>query len=145
MSIPDLITTYSTLQSFTTTVVSEFVNEWPNDAERNVFIHSDHLLRFQVGTVFASMSSGLRIQYRFDTAASLASGSQLIIAETEIIPVADMVAGARFYLRIPPRRVPSGYDFSGVFYVPVSQAAAGTGTISAYLVDGAEDMEDNTV
>ena len=145
MSIPDLLTAPSLTEvTFTTAAIIGNVNEWPNDAERNVFIHSDNLFRIQVSTVFAGMASGVRFEYRFDTQADLASGSHLIVASTEIIPVADMVANARFYLRIPPRRVPSGYDFSGVFAVPESEAASGGGVIVS-LVDGAEDMENNTV
>ncbi len=144
MGIPDALTAILTAQEFTTTEVGDNVNEWPSDAERNAFLAGDNTLVFRVGTTFGAMESGLRIQYRFDTQADLASGSQLVIASTEVIPVADMVAGARFYLKIPPRRLPSGYDFSGVFYVPVSQAA-NAGSVIAALVSGPEDMENNTV
>ncbi len=143
MGIPDLLTSILTAQSFTTTEVGDNVNEWPSDAERNAFLAGDNTLIFRVGTVFSGLASGLRIEYRFDVDATLAN-TQLVIASTAIIPVADMVAGARFYLKIPPTRVPSGYDFSGVFYVPVTEAASG-GTIIQSLVSGAEDMENNTV
>lgn len=144
MGIPDMLTSILTAQEFTTTEVGDNVNEHPNDAERNTFVHSEHLLKFQVVTAFTGMASGLRIEYRFDTDATLASGAQLVIASTAVIPVADMVAGARFYLRIPPTRVPSGYDFSGVFYVPVSEAAS-AGSIIQALVDGPDDLVNQTV
>jgi hypothetical protein len=145
MSIPDYLTTFSTAQAFTTEEVSDNVILFGSDAERNEFINTkDHIIRLQVTTVFAGMASGLRVQFRIDTAASLASGSQLIVAETQIIPVADLVANARFYLRVNPRRWPDGYDYAGLWYAPVSEAASG-GNISAALVDGAEDMVDQTV
>ncbi len=138
MAIPDLLTQFSDGQTFTTTEVSDNVNEHPTDAERDQFYAGDKVIRIWPTVAFTGMASGLTVEFRFDTAASLASGSQLIIAKSRILTVAELAIITNvFWMNIPADRIPSGYDFSGLFYVPETEAAS-AGAISAALVSGAE-------
>ncbi|MEE9365888.1 MAG: hypothetical protein V3W44_04290 [Dehalococcoidales bacterium] len=138
MSIPDFLTRFSNGQTFTTTEVSDNVNQHPTDAERDQFYAGDKLIKIWPTVAFTGIDSGLTVEFRFDTAASLASGSQLVIAKSRIFTQAELgIITNVWFLAIPANRLPSGYDWSGVFYVPENQAAT-AGAISAALVRGAE-------
>jgi hypothetical protein len=136
----DIITRFSNAQLVTVAVVSDIVLSFGADGARNVFYGGDKLLKIKVTTTFATLTSGIRIEFRWDTAASLASGSQIVLAATPIILPAKLVEGDLYQLSISPRRLPSGYDFCGVFYVPVNEAAT-AGAFLTYLTDGPEEAD----
>lgn len=133
----DIITRYSNAQAITVDVVSTVVNSFGSDAARNVFMLGNKLLKILVTTTFTDLTEGIRVEFRWDTAASLASGSQIVLADTPILLPANLTAGDLYQLAISPRRLPSGYDFCGVYYNVVSTAAA-AGAFTTWLADGAE-------
>lgn len=135
----DLIHHYShTPQVITTDAVSERVVQWPNDAARDVFVHSENTILIRVRVAAAGMASGIRFQYRFDTQADLASGSEIIVAETPIYLPAALTLNKTLELKLPHIKLASGYDFSGMYYDLVSEAASGGFAVDAALVDGPE-------
>lgn len=142
MAIPDKLTEYaSTPQVITTDAVSEFVNSWPNDAARNVFMHSEHLIRIQVAVAAAGMAEGITFEYRFDTQADLNSGSQIVCGSTGLVLPANLSVGDVYYIAIAPRKLPSGYDFSGVYYNLHTNPASGGFAVISALVDGPERID----
>lgn len=134
----DIITRYSNAQAVTTAAVSDVVNSFGSDAARNVFMRKPYLLKVLVTTTFATLTSGIRIEFRWDTAAGLASGSQIILADSGIILPANLSQYDLYQVRISPRRLPSGYDYCGVYYNVVSEAAS-AGAFTTWLSDGPED------
>jgi hypothetical protein len=141
MSYTDLITTASrTPQVITTDAVSEHVNEAPNDTARGIFIHSNNIIRVQVAVAAAGMASGIRFEYRFDTEAGLASGSQIVVADSGIILPAALTLGVVIEFRCRPMYIASGYDFQGGFYNLVSEAASG-GTAFIMDIRGGADAD----
>ena len=123
MSIPDKVTAPATTpQVITTSAVSEHVLQWASDAARDVFIHSDNLLKVIVSVAAAGMASGIRFQYRFATNAAL-TGTPITVGDSGIILPADLAAGDSHEFRIRPVPLPLGYDFSGGWFALESEAA----------------------
>lgn len=142
MSIPDLITQFSrTPQVITTDAVSEHVNSMPSDLARQVFIHSDNMIRITVAVAAAGMASGMRVEFRVDTEAGLASGDQLVIGNSGILLPAQLTIRSVHEFRIKPMALPAGYDFQGLFYNLVSEAASGGFAVYADMVAGAERLD----
>lgn len=142
MSIPDLATTFSrTPQVITTDAVSEHVNSHPNDAARRLFVRSDNIIRVEVAVAAAGMASGIRFEFRIDTAAGLASGNQLVLGDSGILLPAVLLANTVHEFRIKPIKVPAGYDVSGVFYNLVSEAASGGFAVYADLRAGSDSID----
>jgi len=142
MSIPDLITSFSTSpQVITTEAVSEHVISFPSDAIRSVFIRSDHMVRIIVAVVCAGLDSGMRVEFRFDTEAGLASGDQIIAGVSRILLPEVLTARSIHQFRVDPIALPEGYDYAGLFYVPVSEAGTTGFAVYADLVYGAERLD----
>lgn len=135
----DIITRYSNAQAITVAVVSDVVNSFGSDAARNVFMRGDKVLKIKVTTTFATLTSGMRIDFRFSTAAALAT-APIVLSSTGIILPANLVEGDLYQLEISPRKLPSGYDFCGVYYTPVNEAAT-AGAVTTWLADGPEDAD----
>ena len=139
MTIPDLLTSYCTSpQIITTDVVSEHTTEFPSDAAREVFVHSEKTIRIIVGVAAAGGAEGLRIQAAFDTAASLASGSKIVAAETRILLPAELTLNQTHFLEVSAMSLPEGYDFFGLWFDVVTSAFSGGFAVYAALVDGPE-------
>lgn len=123
-TIKDFITSpSSTPQVITTTTVSEVVNQFPSSPQQIGL--KDMRYEFTVAVAGAGLGSGLTLQIRADTAASLASGSQIVMAERVAIAVGDLTVGAKFELVIPSIKLPATYVYLGAWYLPVSGAGSG--------------------
>uniref|UniRef100_A0A6M3KSX1 Uncharacterized protein n=1 Tax=viral metagenome TaxID=1070528 RepID=A0A6M3KSX1_9ZZZZ len=133
----DIMTRFSNAQDITVDVVSDIVLSFGSDAARNVFFRGDRLLKIKVTTTFATLTEGIRVEFRFDTEAGLASGSEIVIADSGILLPANLTEKDLYQVMISPRSLPSGYDFCGVFYNVVSTAAT-AGAFTTWLADGPE-------
>jgi hypothetical protein len=100
-----------------------------------------HLIKSLVAVIAAGGTEGIRIEFRVDTAASLASGSEIVIGDSGIILPAQLeTVGVLHQFRLRPIAVPSGYDFWGIFYNVVSTAFSGGFALTTWLADeGPED------
>ncbi len=141
MSYPDLILApCTTPQVVTAAAVSEHVLQWPSDLARQVFIHSQHLLRVIVSVAPADLDSGIRFEYRFATNAAL-TGTPLVVADSGILLPAVLTANSVHEFRIKPIALPLGYDFSGGWFNVVSESASGGFALYWDMVDGADNLD----
>ena len=123
-TIKDFITSpSSTPQVITTDAVSEVVNQFPSSPQQIGL--KDMRYEFVVGVAAAGMASGINLQIRADTAAGLASGSQLILGERPAVLPADLTVGAKFEIVIPSQLLPANYVYIGAYYDLVNEAASG--------------------
>lgn len=143
MGHPDLITTFSHTPQVLTAgdVVSERVNSMPSDKARQVFIHSDNMVRIIVAVAPTGMATGLRVEFRVDTAAGLASGNELVIGDSGILLPAELTIRSVHEFRIKPMALPEGYDFQGLFYNFLNESAGGGFALYADMVAGAEKLD----
>lgn len=97
---------------------------------------NDMLGRFQVGTAFAGLTS-LEMQIITTDDAALTT-NLTVIGTTGAIPLASLVAGARFACDINPRIGSKGQRYVGARYVIVGTGSAGTvtGDIGMGIQDG---------
>lgn len=143
MGIPDKITTFcDSPQVITTDAQSEHIIEFPSDAARNVFFHSEKLIRLIVGVAAAGMAEGMRVEFRFDTQADLQSGNQIIVGASRLLLPAMLVIRSVHYFRCNPIALPSGYDFAGLFFDLHTNPASGGFALYADLVDGPERIDE---
>ncbi len=141
MGIPDLITTFCDPQVITTDVVSEHIIEFPSDEIRSVFIHSDNMIRIIVAVAGADMDEGMRVEFRFDMQADLASGDQIIAGVSRILLPEVLTVRSIHQFRVDPIALPKGYDFAGLFFDVIDTAGDGTLAVYADMVDGAERLD----
>jgi len=140
-TIPDIITMPSaatgTVQTITTTVVSDFVVLFSSSPQQ-IGLKGMYYEVLAV-TAATGMASGLTIQIRADTAASLASGSQMLLASVEAVTAAELAAGSVITIPLPSIVLPSTYLYMGLWYLPVSEAVGGLTVISS-LKQGGESV-----
>ncbi len=143
MSIPDIITTFSdSPQIVTTAAISEHVIEFATDEERSVFIHSENMIRIIVAVVGSGLTQGMRVEFRFDMQANLASSDYIVAGNSRILlPEVMTTIGDMHQFRVDPIRLPAGYDFAGLYYGVVSTAGAGGFAVYADMVDGPEKQQ----
>ena len=143
MGIPDKITSFSTSpQVITGAAVSEHVISFPSDKERDVFIHSEHMIRIIVAVVCAGLAEGMRVEFRFDMQANLASSDYIVAGVSRILlPEVMTTIGDTHQFRVDPIRLPEGYDFAGLYYAVVTNPGSGGFAVYADLVDGPERMQ----
>ena len=143
MSIPDLITQFSRTPQVLVAgdVVSEHVNPLPSDKARQVFIHSDNMIRITVAVIPTGMATGLRVEFRVDTEAGLASGNELVLGDSGILLPGQLTLNSVHEFRIKPMALPEGYDFQGLFYNFLNEAAGGGFALYADMVAGAEKLD----
>jgi len=136
----DIITRFSNVQVVTVDAVSDIVNSFGSDAARNLFIGKPYLIKVLVAVIAAGGTEGIRVEFRIDTAAGLASGSQIVLGDSGIILPAQLeTVGVLHQFRTRPIAVPSGYDFWGIYYNVVSTAFSGGFALTTWLADeGAE-------
>ncbi len=142
MGIPDKITSFSTSpQVIQGAAVSEHVIEFPSDLARSVFIHSEHMVRVIVAVVCAGLTEGMRVEFRFDMQANLASSDYIVAGVSRILlPEVMTAVGDVHQFRVDPIALPAGYDFAGLYYAVVSSSGSGGFAVYADLVDGAERL-----
>jgi len=143
MSIPDKITSFSdSPQVITSAAVSEHQISFASDKERDVFIHSEKMIRIIVAVVGSGLTQGMRVEFRFDTEAGLNSGDHIIAGVSRILlPEVMTTIGDMHLFRVDPIRLPEGYDFAGLWYAVVSTSGAGGFAVYADMVDGPERMQ----
>lgn len=143
MGIPDKITSFSTSpQIITSSAISEHVISFPADLERSVFIHSEHMIRIIVAVVGSGLTQGMRVQFRFDMQANLASSDYIIAGNSRILlPEVMTTIGDSHQFRVDPIRLPEGYDFAGLYYEVISTVGAGGFAVYADMVDGPERVQ----
>lgn len=139
----DIITRYSNVQVITTDVVSTIVNSFGSDKARNVFMRKPYLVKVLVAVVAAGGDEGIRVTFRFDTAASLASGSEIVIGDSGILLPAQLeTIGVTHQFRTRPIKLAAGYDYCGIFYNVVTSAFSGGFALTTWLADeGPEDAD----
>ena len=138
----DIITRFSNGQVITTDVVSDLVNTFGSDAARNVFFNEPHLIKAMVTVIAAGGTQGLRIEYRVDTAAGLATAPIVIGDSGILLPAQLEVVGRLHQFRLRPIKLPAGYDFHGIYYNVVDTAFSGGFALRTWLADeGPEDAE----
>lgn len=141
MSIPDLITQFCrTPQVISGDEVSEHQIEFPSDAERYVFIHSDNLIRITVAVIPGTMVAGMRAEFRFADDATLNS-NYIVAGVSRILLPAALTLRSQHYFRINPMAIPDGFDFAGLFFVMEDDSPTGGFAVYADLVDGAEKFD----
>jgi len=137
-TIKDFITAFSgqdgTPQTITTDAVSEDIIQFASSPQQIGL--KGMLVEFVVGTAWSGADSGCSFELRADTAASLASGSQVLCGTSGIVPVADLTAGARIEVHVRPRLLASTFVYFGAFYNLASEAASGGSTIFASTKQG---------
>lgn len=142
MGIPDKITTFSdSPQIITTDAVSEHIISFPEDGIRSVFIHSENMIRIIVAVAVGGLTQGMRVEFRFDMQADLASGDQIIAGVSRILLPEVLTIRSIHQFRVDPIALPEGYDFAGLFYDVVNTAGSGGFAVYADLVDGAERLD----
>lgn len=142
MGIPDLITTFSdSPQIIQAAAVSEHVIQFPSDAVRSVFIHSDHMIRIIVAVAVGGLAEGMRVEFRFDTQANLASGDNIVGGVSRILLPEVLTIRSIHQFRVDPIALPEGYDFAGLYYAVVTNPGSGGFAVYADLVDGAERLD----
>lgn len=91
--------------------------------------------RFQVGTVFAGLTA-LTVEVISTTDAALTTGI-VVIGSSGPIPVAQLIAGARFAIELNPRLGVVGQRYIGMRFTPT-----GTGTTGTIFADIGPDYQD---
>ena len=138
----DIITRYSNGQVITTDAVSDIVNTFGSDAARNVFFNEPYLVKVMVTVIAAGGAEGIRIEFRCDTDAGLATAPIVIGDSGILLPTQLEKVGRLHQFRIRPIKLPSGYDFQGIYYNVVSSAFSGGFALRTWLGDeGPEDAE----
>lgn len=92
-------------------------------------------VRFQVGTVFAGLTA-LTVDVISTTDAALTAGI-VVIGSSGPIPVAQLIAGARFAIELNPRLNSIGQRYLGLRFTPT-----GTGTTGTVFADLGPDYQD---
>ena len=92
-------------------------------------------VRFQVGTVFAGLTA-LTVELISTTDAALTAGI-VVIGSSGAIPVASLLAGARFAFEVNPRLGVVGQRYLGLRFTPT-----GTGTTGTIFADIGPDYQD---
>ncbi len=92
-------------------------------------------VRFQVGTVFAGLTA-LTVELISTTDAALTTGI-VVIGSSGAIPVASLLAGARFAFEVNPRLTVVGQRYLGLRFTPT-----GTGTTGTVFADLGPDYQD---
>ena len=142
MGIPDKITTFSdSPQVIEAAAVSEHLIEFPSDAIRTVFSHSDHMIRMIVAVLCAGLAEGMRVEFRFDMQADLASGDQIIAGVSRLLLPEVLTLRSIHQFRVGPIALPEGYDFAGIYYAVVTNPGSGGFAVYTDLVDGAERLD----
>lgn len=129
--ITDALLQLSSAQALTTgTAVS--TNTIDLGSARDIFKGEHLIVHFSVATAFAGVTS---VQPQVITSASADLSSPTVIASGPIIPLASLVAGARFAVE------PININSNGQRYLGVQYAIVGTGTgaITATVVHDVED------
>jgi hypothetical protein len=129
--ITDALLQLSSAQALTTgTIVS--TNTIDLGSARDIFKGEPLTVHFSVDTVFAGVTS---VQPQVITSASANLGTPTVIASGPVIPLASLVAGARFAV------IPKNVNSNGQRYLGVQYAIVGTGTgaMSATIVLDIED------
>ena len=139
----DIITRYSNVQVITTDVVSTIVNSFGSDKARDVFMREPHLIKVLVAVIAAGGTEGIRIEFRFDTAASLASGSEIVVGDSGILLPAQLeTVGVMHQFRLRPIKLPEGYDFCGIYYNVVTNVFSGGFALTTWLADEGPESAD---
>ena len=125
-------------QAVTTDAVSENVIKF--GAAAGMIGMKGEVVHVLVKTAFAGMASGMNIQLRADTAASLASGSQIILAERSSVAVGDLAAGDHYQIAIPPTQLPASFQYMGLYFDLISEAAT-AGNIIAWIGNLGETVD----
>lgn len=128
----DAFCTLSSLQAITTTAVS--TNTIDLSQNRDIGEGEDMYIDFAVGTTF---TGGTSLQAQAITSAAASLTSPVVIGAGAIIPLATLVAGYRFSIRINNQLNSTGLRYLGANYVVVGTMTAGT--ITANVVTDVED------
>ncbi len=120
-------------QTFTTTAVSEHKLDL-GAADKQMGIN-EQVVEFLVKTTFTGLDSGLHLQI-VDATAANGTTNQRIINERSAIPVASLVAGAKFQLKVPAEKL---QRYLAARYEPVSEAAI-LGNLIVTVKDNAESI-----
>lgn len=140
----DLITRYSNGQIITSSVVSDIVNSFGSDAKRELFIREPYLIKFMPTVIAAGGASGIRVEFRVATDAAL-TGSPLVLGDSGIImpdQLENVGIKSLHQFRLRPIALPSGYDFSGIYYSVIGAVFSGGFKLITWLADeGPESAE----
>lgn len=103
---------------------------------RDVFEGNDLMLRCIVGTAFTGLTAlDLDVIIADDAALSV---NVTVVGSLKAIPVASLVAGARFNVDTSPQIASKGRRYLGARYVP-----SGTGTAGSLFADFGIETQDN--
>ena len=139
----DIITRYSNAQVITSDAVSDVVNSFGSDKARDVFMREPHLIKVLVAVVAAGGAEGIRVEFRFDTEAGLASGSQIVVGDSgNLLPAQLETVGVMHQFRLRPIKLAEGYDFCGIYYNVTTNVFTTGFALTTWLADeGAESAD----
>ena len=97
------------------------------------------VVKVLVKTAFATLTEGLNIQLRADTAANMTT-APIILAERPAMKITELAAGAMIQIPIPPVKLPAAYD-SLCLYFDVVSTAASAGNVIAWIGEAGESTD----
>ena len=122
-------------QAVTTDAVSENVISYGDDAPMVAL--KVPVVKIVIPTAFTGMASGMIIEFRVDTAAGLASGSQVVIGRTGTLTTTDLAQYEMIQIALSPKQMAASYQYAGLYFDLVSEAAT-AGNIIAWIGEKGE-------